>query len=80
MVTIHSKSGALEYKDKDSDMVGHLNVYWGWDDSDQVWTYNSDDGRIYRWKKVGKWTKTLAKPEDSEKIPQWILPEYARTR
>jgi len=47
-VTITDLSGKVLYKDEDSKLVGNLNVYWGWDDQDRAWVYNSDDGRIWR--------------------------------
>ena len=78
-VTIFDQSGAVEYKDEESTMVGYLRIYWGWDANDQVWVYNSDDGRITRWtKNSGSW----AKHENQEKseIPPHILPNYARER
>ena len=41
-------NGNVLFKD-DSEFVGHLNVYWAWDDRDRVWLKNSDDGRIHYW-------------------------------
>lgn len=76
-VTILNHAGAEEYKDTDSTMVGNLNIYWGWDASDQVWVYNSDDGRITRWSKdSGTWTKH--EHQDKSGVPSGILPDYAR--
>lgn len=76
-VTILSSAGIQEYKDEDSTMVGNLNIYWGWDADDQVWVYNSDDGRITRWtKRTGVWVKH--EDQDKAGIPQDILPDYAR--
>ncbi len=78
-VTILNSTGTQEYKDDDSTMVGHLNIYWGWDANDQVWTYNSDDGRITRWTKdSGSWLKH--EDQDKSGIPQDILPAYERRR
>jgi hypothetical protein len=76
-VTILNKAGSEEYKDTDSTMVGNLRIYWGWDVRDQVWVYNSDDGRITRWSKdSGAWVKHEA--QDKSGIPAGILPDYAR--
>ncbi|MEM7013664.1 MAG: hypothetical protein AAF585_19505 [Verrucomicrobiota bacterium] len=76
-VTISDSAGTQEYKDEDSTMVGHLNIYWGWDADDQVWVYNSDDGRITRWtKETGSWVKH--EDQDEAGIPAEILPDYAR--
>lgn len=47
-VTISDVNGNVLFKD-DSEFVGHLNVYWAWDDRDRVWLKNSDDGRIHYW-------------------------------
>jgi len=76
-VTILDRAGADDYKDTGSTMVGNLNIYWGWDAKDQVWVYNSDDGRITRWSKdSGAWVKHEA--QDKSGVPAGILPDYAR--
>ncbi len=76
-VTIFDSSGTQEYKDEDSTMVGNLNIYWAWDTDDQVWVYNSDDGRITRWtKETGSWVKH--EDQDNSGIPADLLPEDAR--
>lgn len=76
-VTITNSDGVQEYKDENSTMVGNLNIYWGWDTDNQVWVYNSDNGRITRWsKETGTWVKH--EDQDESKIPREILPDYAR--
>jgi len=77
-VTILDRSGTQEYKDEDSTMIAHLNIYWGWDTADQVWVYNSDDSRITLWTKnsSGKWTKH--ENQDKSSMPPAILPDHAR--
>ena len=47
-VTISNVNGNVLFKD-DSEFVGHLNVYWSWDDRDRVWLKNSDNGYTYYW-------------------------------
>jgi hypothetical protein len=57
---IKDKSGKLLYKDLDSDFVGYLNIYWCWDEHDNVWVYNSDNGFTYFWRNVNnEWEKVL---------------------
>ncbi len=76
-VTIKSKDGALLYEDKDSRFFAGLNVYFGWDDEDRVWLYNSDDAGIWRWElDNGSWQKS--RRDDPAGVPEWILPDYAR--
>jgi hypothetical protein len=58
-VTVSDPSGTQLYKDDSSEFVGHLNVYWMWDDADRAWLYNSDDGRVWFWEQTGtNWIKT----------------------
>ena len=79
MVTIKSKDGSLLYQDKDSTMWSGLNVYFGWDEQDRVWLYNSDDGGIWRWELAnGSWTKMRSDREDG--MPDWILPDYEKSK
>jgi hypothetical protein len=76
-VTITDTSGKVLYRDDSSEMVGNLNVYWGWDSQDRVWVYNSDDGRIWRWELAnGGWKKIES--EKSDGIPEFVLPDYAK--
>jgi len=76
-VTITDTNGTVLHKDDASEMVGNLNVYWGWDSQDRVWVYNSDDGRIWRWELAdGGWQKIEAQKSDG--IPDFVLPEYAK--
>lgn len=76
-VTITDPAGKVLYKDEDSRMVGSLNVYWGWDDQDRVWLYNSDDGRIWRWESAADgWRKIESRKSDG--IPDFVLPDYAK--
>jgi hypothetical protein len=76
-VTITDQSGKLLYKDDESKMVGNLNVYWGWDDQDRVWVYNSDDGRIWRWELADdEWKKIESQKSDG--IPDFVLPDYEK--
>lgn len=75
MVTINSEDGSLLYQDKDSTMWSGLNAYFGWDEQDRIWLYNSDDGSIWRWELVkGSWNKLQSSREDG--MPDWILPDY----
>jgi hypothetical protein len=58
-VTISDANGTVLYKDESSKYVGHLNVYWVWDEADRAWLYNSDDGEVYFWEFDGtNWNKT----------------------
>ena len=76
-VTIADASGKIIYKDEDSVMIGHLMVYWGWDDQDRAWVYNSDNGDIWRWELgADGWKKILSKRGDG--IPDFVLPHYAK--
>ncbi len=76
-VTISDSEGKVVYKDEDSTMVGNLKIYWGWDQSDRVWVYNSDDGAIWRFEREPNgWKKVRSKKNDG--IPEGILPDYAR--
>jgi hypothetical protein len=78
-VAIHDSAGALEYKDEDSTMVGYLNVYWDWDSKDRVWVYNSDNGKIHRWEKLGRtWTESEVNDAEKAQAPKSLLPHYAR--
>jgi len=76
-VTIADSSGTVLYKDEDSTMVGTLNVYWGWDDQDRAWVYNSDDGRIWRWEFAESGWKKI-ESQRSDGIPDFVLPDYAK--
>ena len=77
-VCISDRNGKLVYKDEDSEFVANLKIYWGWDDREQVWVYNSDDGKIWRWNlKTDKWRKIESRKSDG--IPDFILPNYAKT-
>jgi hypothetical protein len=76
-VTIADSSGTVLYKDENSTMVGTLNVYWGWDDQDRVWVYNSDDGRIWRWESATDGWKKI-ESQKSDGIPDFVLPDYAK--
>jgi len=72
-VTITDPNGRVVYKDEASEMVGSLRVYWGWDDQDRVWVYNSDDGSIWRWEVTGgEWRKIQSSRADG--IPPHVLP------
>jgi hypothetical protein len=72
-VTITDPDGRIVYKDEASEMVGSLRVYWGWDDQDRVWVYNSDDGSIWRWEVTGgEWRKIQSGRGDG--IPEYVLP------
>lgn len=76
-VTILDRAGRQEYKDEGSTMVGNLNIYWGWDSSDQVWVYNSDDAGVTRWTKSAEgWVKH--EREGKSGIPKGILPASVR--
>jgi len=58
-ITIADSAGKQLYKDGSSKFVGHLNVYWVWDENDRVWLYNSDDGGVWFWEFDGtNWIKT----------------------
>jgi len=72
-VTISDTNGRVVYKDDASEMVGSLRVYWGWDDQDRVWVYNSDDGSIWRWEVTGgEWRKIQSSRADG--LPPHVLP------
>lgn len=72
-VMISDANGRVVYKDEASEMVGSLRVYWGWDDQDRVWVYNSDDGSIWRWEVTGgEWRKIQSSRGDG--IPPHVLP------
>lgn len=76
-VTISDAAGTVVYKDQGSTFVGHLNTYWGWDEHDRVWVYNSDDGRIWRWEfQTNAWIKIESTKADG--IPEFILPDYEK--
>ena len=76
-VTITDTNGTVLYKDDASEMVGNLNVYWGWDNQDRVWVYNSDDGKIWRWELADRgWQKIESQKSDG--IPEFVLPNYAK--
>jgi len=76
-VTIADTSGAVLCKDEQSTMVGNLSVYWGWDDQNRVWLYNSDDGAIWRWEVTPEgWKKFRLQKADG--IPEWVLPDCAK--
>ena len=78
-VTIADTSGAVLYKDEQSTMLGNLNVYWGWDDQNRVWLYNSDDGAIWRWELTPEGWKKIPSQE-TDGIPEWVLPDYIKGR
>lgn len=76
-VTITDVNGQVLYRDEDSKMLGHFSIYWGWDDQDRAWVYNSDDGRIWRWEQTSEgWKKIESRRNDG--TPDWVLPDYAR--
>jgi len=77
-IGIRNLEGSTVYKDDESTMLGHFNIYWGWDETeDTVWVYNSDDGRITKWTSIdGAWNKKTY--SDAPDIPAYILPDYAK--
>lgn len=76
-VMISDANGRVVYKDEASEMVGSLRVYWGWDDQDRVWVYNSDDGSIWRWEVTGgEWRKIQSSREDG--FPPHVLPGFGK--
>ena len=78
-VSISDSAGTVLYKDEASTMVGNLNVYWGWDEKDRVWVYNSDDGMIWRWElQTNAWVKIESTKEDG--IPDFVLPDYEKKK
>ena len=77
MVTIKSEDGSVLHQDKESTIWSGANAYFGWDEQDRIWLYNSDDGSIWRWELVmGSWKKLQSSREDG--MPDWILPEYEK--
>ncbi len=78
-VTIADTSGTVLYKDEQSTMVGNLTVYWGWDDQNRVWLYNSDDGAVWRWELTSEGWKKI-RSQKSDGIPEWVLPDYAKDK
>ena len=86
IVSIFDKSGTKLYEDKNSEFVGHLNVYWLWDKKDRLWLYNSDDGRFYYWSpKPSGWSKALWDRETDRKKgelnpPRGVRPDYASNK
>lgn len=84
IVSISDTNGKLLYRDNNSDFVGHLNVYWIWDDKDRLWLFNSDDSRIYYWIPISStWKKNLWSDEKNSKQddfspPMDLYPDYAK--
>lgn len=85
-VTICDTQGNRVYKDEDSHFVGHLNVYWIWDETDRLWLYNSDTGDVLLWEadRSGEWTKTKWGHGHTRTInrdlvpPEALYPDYAK--
>ena len=82
-VTIKGKDGSSFTED--TNFVGHLNVYWCWDESERLWVYNSDDGQLHYWQhddstwkhvEMGSTSDVLS--SSGSKPPADLLPDYAR--
>ena len=74
-VTISDRDGKVVHKDTTSTFVGHLNVYWTWDQDDRVWLYNSDDGTVWFWEQAdGAWTKNKYGYGRTKEIDREIAP------
>ena len=43
---ILAADGHLLFRDPQG-FPARFNVYWGWDDQQRLWLYNSDDGRVW---------------------------------
>ena len=85
MVTIRNVNNKIEYKDKESNFLGHFNSYWVWDKDDRVWLYNSDNGNVYFWEKLNEtWEKHHWGQNHTRQIsrdlnpPEILYPGYAR--
>ncbi|MBI3945704.1 MAG: hypothetical protein HY321_07285 [Armatimonadetes bacterium] len=77
--------GLPRYRDRDSDFVGHLSVYWHWDRQDRLWLYNSDTGGVYYWHATPDgWQKVdwgyghTGSKDDGTRPPEGLFPDYAR--
>lgn len=85
-VEIQDQSGKTLHEEQ-TDFVPHLSVYWIWGPNEQLWLYNSDDGRVHCWypKSDGIWDHILwgcghTKQTDVElgTPPPELYPDYAR--
>lgn len=87
-VTISDKKGNVLYKDRNSQFIATLNVYWCWDGDDRVWLYNSDDGMVYFWEldNNGNWIKQKWGYGNTKEInrqiypPDILYPEYEKLK
>jgi hypothetical protein len=84
-IRIKGKDGS-EFEET-TDFVGHLNVYWHWDDQGRLWVYNSDDGTVHFWHRDGQTWKHVAwgsagQPRTSldAQPPEAVFPDYAKDR
>jgi hypothetical protein len=71
--------------DETTEFVGHLNVYWLWDDSERLWIYNSDDGGLHFWHRDHNQWKHVEWGWGGEKKtsldvvpPAAVFPDYAK--
>lgn len=84
LVTIKDKDENLVYQDPEG-FFARFNVYWVWDEDNRVWLYNSDDGWIYYWQRMGnEWQKHRWNPDDPpEQVdlipPEDLFPDYYQT-
>ncbi len=83
-ITIADRDGQVLYKG-DGDFLSSFNVYWYWDEEDRVWLYNSDDGRVYFWERVGdKWKRQkwgYSRTREIERDispPEEMYPDYEK--
>ena len=78
IVSILNSKGEVIYRDEESRMIGTFNVYWGWDQNNRLWLYNSDNGKVWKWTlKEDTWIKERG---NLKNIPMKILPGYAREK
>jgi hypothetical protein len=76
-VSIGDRAGRMLYRDLLSTFAGTRDVYWGWDQQDRVWLYDSDNGRIWLWEiDGGRWQKRAA--TRAEGMPAFVLPDDAK--
>jgi ABC-type transport system involved in multi-copper enzyme maturation permease subunit len=82
-VHLYNQENELIYKDDDSSFFGQFNCYWYWDENDNLWLYNSDDGSVYFWRhQNGKWVKkewgySVQRQIDEEiSPPKELYPHY----
>jgi hypothetical protein len=83
-IKIEDQDGATLYEEQ-TEFVPHLNVYWIWGPQDQLWLYNSDDGRVHCWTRQEDATwrhvqwgygRVCETEEDVGVPPESLYPDY----